>query len=215
MLKKNDTDLDIKSSVASRGRRLKSLRKMANFSRKELTRKHGISASTMQAWEEGKSGGLTPKGARRIIMALRSEGLSCTAEWLLKGIGQSPYLVEQLYAGEQATDGFEAELNFFRQNHEDAIDMQIVDDSMYPVYQLGDIVAGKKKIGENIASAIGHRCIIETQAGDILCRKLLKGSKAGCYHLQSENLNTTVQAPFCYNVDVVSVATVIWHRKMQ
>src|SRR5687767_7627226 len=90
---------NVKTSPEARGRRLKSLRKMADLSRKAMTLKYQISASTVQAWEEGKSEGLTVKGAQRIIAALKEEGVFCTLEWLLKGEGQSPYLAERIYLG--------------------------------------------------------------------------------------------------------------------
>src|SRR4051812_20163003 len=130
-----------KTSPEARGRRLKSLRKMADLSRKAITMKHQISASTIQAWEEGKSGGLTAKGAQRIIAALKEEGVFCTLEWLLQGEGQSPYLAERVYLGvKEPTSEFlnavtlsevniiAKELNTFRTLNHDVLDMVINDD---------------------------------------------------------------------------------------
>lgn len=79
---------DTASCPAARGQRLKSIRLMSGLSRNSLEHKYGISANTLQSWERAKSGGLTIKGASRVLNALRNEGIYCSSEWLLYGIGQ-------------------------------------------------------------------------------------------------------------------------------
>lgn len=217
---------DVKSCPQARGRRLKSLRKMADLSRKAMTVKHKISASTVQAWEEGKSGGLTTKGAQRIIAALKDEGVFCTLEWLMHGEGQSPYVTEKIYLGAREVaseflntvtlsdaDIIAKELNVFRTLNHDVLDMLVYDDGMYPVYQMGDTVAGKRSQDENIANLIGRDCIIEIKTGEVLCRRLRAGKKPNRYHLQCIYLETTVSEPLRYDVEILSAAPIIWHRK--
>jgi len=215
-----------RSGISARGRRLKSLRKMADLSRKYLTTQYYISSSTLQSWEEGKAGGLTVKGAHKIILALRQEGVSCTAEWLLHGTGQPPHLSEKIYLGKEKTL-FESvpptlnetevilkELNTFRQLNRDVLDMLIIDDGMNPFYHKGDRVAGKRYFGEEaIKEAIDRDCIVETKSGEILCRRVRKGQSKNSFNLQCVHIDTTVKTPFLYDVDILSAAPVIWHRK--
>jgi transcriptional regulator with XRE-family HTH domain len=215
-----------RSNIITRGRRLKSLRKMADLSRKYLTTQYHISSSTLQSWEEGKAGGLTVKGAHKIILALRQEGVSCTTEWLLHGTGQPPHMSEKVYAGKEITletlpnlvlnegEVILKELNTFRQLNRDVLDMIIVDDGMNPFYQKGDRVAGKRYFGEAaVEAAIDRDCIVETKSGEILCRRVRKGRSESSINLQCLYTDTTVKTPFLYDVDILSAAPVIWHRK--
>lgn len=217
---------NVKSRPEARGRRLKSLRKMADLSRKAMTLKHEISASTVQAWEEGKSGGLTTKGAQRVIAALKNEGVFCTLEWLLHGEGQSPYVTEKAFLGARENtsefpnpvtlsdaDIIAKELNVFRTLNHDVLDMLVYDDGMYPHYQPGDTVAGKRFHGVNMAELIGRDCIIEIKTGEVLCRRLRAGKKPNLYSLQCTYLETIASEPLRYDVEILSAAAIIWHRK--
>src|SRR5579872_3813028 len=84
------------SSPISRGKRLKRLRKMVDLSRHQIEQKYQISENTQRSWEEGKHTGLTEQGARRILIAMRDEGLRCSIGWLLHGTGSTPQLSEKL-----------------------------------------------------------------------------------------------------------------------
>jgi transcriptional regulator with XRE-family HTH domain len=221
------THTDVKSSAEARGKRLKSLRKMADLSRKALTIKYQISASTIQAWEDGKAGGLTAKGAQRIVAALREEGVYCTVDWLMHGVGQSPNLAERLYlrAAEPVreyssssiiphAESVTRELLVFRQLNHDTIDMIIIDDGMRPYYQVGDTIAGIRCRDINsIENCVGKDCIVELQNGEVLFRRLRAGSKHSQFHLQCINLDTLVKQPYRYDEILLSVAPVIWHRR--
>ena len=77
-----------------RGRRLKLLRSMTGLPRKALEQKYHISASTIQSWEDAKAGGLTEKGAKRVIQVFHKEGIQCSLNWLLHGLGHAGSRVE-------------------------------------------------------------------------------------------------------------------------
>lgn len=217
---------DVKSSAEARGRRLKSLRKMADFSRKALTIKYQISASTIQAWEDGKAGGLTPKGAQRIVAALREEGVFCTVDWLMHGVGQAPHLAERVFLRTAETptafntqsnltvaETITRELLVFRQLHTDVVDMIVNDDGMGAFYIPGDTIAGVRSRGTEIEKLCGKECIVELQNGEVLFRRLRRGDVSNTFHLQCLNLDTTVKEPFRYNQTLLSAAAVIWHRR--
>jgi transcriptional regulator with XRE-family HTH domain len=216
--------VDVKTSPEARGKRLKSLRKMADLSRKALTIKHQISASTIQAWEEGKAGGLTTKGAQRIVNALREEGVYCTVEWLIHGQGHAPYLAERVFIGaaESAMPNYQAtaeseivsrELLTFRQLNHDVADLVVSDDGMYPFYQVGDVIAGVRFYDQGIVNAIGKDCILETKNGQTLFRRLRHSKSTGRYNLQAIYLDTSIEEPVMYEIELFSAAPVIWHRR--
>lgn len=220
---------DLKSSAADRGKRLKSLRTLAGLSRKALEQKYEISASTIQSWEDGKAGGLTEKGAWRVVSALRKEHVQSSVEWLLYGAGIGPKLV----TGEtgiinEATPDYQStmpkgvsaddnaimqELLAFRKYNAAAVDMIIIDDAMAPIYQAGDYVGGKKRMKESINALIGLDCIIETAQGEILLRRLKNGTKSEHYTLANINPDSVLPQPMLYDVKIISAAPVIWHRR--
>lgn len=78
-----------------RGQRVKSVRLMAGLSRHEIQTKYGLSASTIQSWEDGKVGGLTKKGAKRIVDIATKTGIVVTSDYLMDGIGNKPAFAEQ------------------------------------------------------------------------------------------------------------------------
>lgn len=220
--------LDLKSSPQARGKRLKSLRTLADLSRKALEEMYQISASTIQSWEDGKAGGLTEKGALRVTAALRNQGVQCSTEWLLYGAGIGPQLIEndngrlaetvaeyQVKAtGRSADDNaIMQELLVFRMHNQNAIDMVIIDDAMAPVYNIGDYVGGKRRTRQEIEQLIGTNCIVETANGEVMARRLKKGQKDGTYSLFGINPDTQLSYPTIYDVVVISAAPIIWHRR--
>lgn len=217
-----------KSSPLARGKRLKSLRMMADLSRKAMEKKYSISAGTLQCWEDGRYGGLTEKGAKRFVTALTQEGIECTVEWLLHGVGVGPQATDKLYlgaAGVHGNDNFEInpnvdsdeasivqELLTFRRVNQNAIDIKVLDDGMEPDYLQGDYVGGKRRYGDDITSLLGSPCIVETTKGDVLLRCVRSGNQKNHYTLVCTNPLSTVTELITYNVQLVSAAPVIWHR---
>lgn len=218
--------LDQKSTPEARGKRLKSLRMMAGLSRKALEDKYDVSASTMQSWEDAKAGGLTEKGARRAIEVFRQEGIRCTVDWLLYGIGLPPQLSDKLFQQQiQLQEALENraeiteeraivnELLAFRQHNPDAVEYIIPDDGMLPFYQKGDYVAGKRRYNSTISSVIGRDCIIETKENEVLLRRLKAGSQPGVYTLICLNSDTNVSEYALHDREILSAAPVIWLRR--
>lgn len=219
---------DAKSNADARGKRLKSLRMMTGLSRKALEEQYSISASTIQSWEDAKAGGLTEKGAKRVITVFKREGIRCSIDWLLFGIGFPPQLSNKLFdesddgEGEGGNVAIETpsedraivnELLVFRQNNPDAVEYIVADDGMGPIYGAGDYIAGKRRLSSQIESVIGMDCIIETQENEIMFRRLKRGSKQGTYTLVATNIDTTVAKPVLYDRELLSAAPVIWHRR--
>ncbi len=224
---------DVKSSREARAKRLKSLRKMTHLSRNMFSTRYGIPSGTLQNWESARFGGLTEKGAKNILSAIRHEGVYCNFEWLMYGIGPSPQITDRLFesgsAGEQTLtdeqrENQEAdmdnqlaiiaqELLLFRKLNPNAIDFVVRDDGMEPFFILGEYVAGCRRYQKNINTAIGQNCIVQTAAGDTLLRHLRQGSAPELYTLLCMNPTAQVEYPTLYDVKLVYVAPVIWTRR--
>lgn len=217
---------DIKSSAKSRGKRLRSLRKMADLTRKDIQEKYHINAGTLQGWEDARFGGLTSKGASRIVKALRNEGMQCHVDWLMHGVGTPPLPSDSLYMGSDVLTtlgvapgspsddtAIVEELMCFRRCNPQGIDLLISDDGMEPQFMRGDYVAGKKRTGNQIQELIGMNCIVETNSGEVMLRNLRSSKEKDLYTLTCVNPHASVFEPIIYNISLVSAAPVIWHRR--
>jgi hypothetical protein len=205
---------------ASKGQRLTQARLMAGLSRTDIEAKYGsVKASSLKSWENGRYSGLTPQGARSISLLLKQEGIQCTVGWLLAGEGSPPTVIQKVpgnsktKATGQKDSALTKEIEVFLQNHPNAICIQISDDGMEPHYQKGDYVAGERFYQDTMQIALSYPCIVETQMGQIFIRLVRAGSKEGLYTLQCSNLSTQLQKPTLYDVELSSVAPIIWHRR--
>lgn len=206
-----------------RGKRLRLARNMAGLTREELEQKYGISASTIQSWEAAKAGGLTEKGANRAISVFRQEGISCTIDWLLDGIGSPPQASgahfhgmredQPVYSCIPDDQAIQQELGKFRILHAEVLELVVADDAMLPYYRLGDHVIGKPKRGDDIQSLVGSDCIVEMAEGEVLLRRLRVGMDSGAYNLFCTNPDTELLNPTLYNQKLKSAAAVLWMRR--
>ena len=212
------------AGARARGKRLKTVRLMAQLTRLALETKHGISSSTLQSWESAKSSGLTERGVQRILPALEKEGVYCTSDWLLYGVGAAPQIIG--VNGNELADKTNLpivalnenravieEVLYFRSIHRDALDMMVADDGMEPHYHLNDHVAGKCRTGTRIDYLVGMDCIVQTKQNQLLFRRLLKSTQAHRYNLICTNINTTARSPILYDQEIIGAAPIIWHRR--
>ena len=84
---------------------------------------------------------------------------------------------------------------------------------MEPFFILGEYVAGYRRYQENISTAIGQNCIVQTALGEMLVRHLRKGSAPDFYTLVCLNPLANVEHPVIYNVKLTCVAPVILTRR--
>jgi transcriptional regulator with XRE-family HTH domain len=213
---------DLKSSKEAKGKRLKAARMQAGLTRADIERKYNISKLTQGNWENGKAGGLTEKGAKRMTYAFKQEGLYCTIEWLLDGMGTPPYPTDKLFIGDEveallagaagAANSIAEELLTFRRCNKEAIDFTVQDEGMLPFYSIGDYVGGIQRYGLDIQSVIGRDCIMLLPKGKIMFRRLREGEN-GLYALACINPDANVDPFFMDSQEVISAAPVIWHRR--
>ncbi len=202
------------NSPSGRGKRLKYIRKMADLSREDLSRLSGSGASTISYWESGKSNGLPPYEAEKLIQIINKVGVKCSLEWLVQGIGELPTLTQSTIAsGESNDETLKNEEQFFHENHTNAVTLKIEDDAMLPFYNQGDLVGGIKCYEETILALVNQHCIIELETGIFVCRLLKISERKKHYHLFCTNLYTTIANSVYVDINIISAARVIWHRK--
>ena len=73
------------------GQRLIFTRKQTRLTRRAFALRHGFSAASLQAWEEGRyKHGLSKKVADKLTAAFFEEGIQCSSAWLQNGVGDPP-----------------------------------------------------------------------------------------------------------------------------
>ncbi|HVV68871.1 MAG TPA: helix-turn-helix transcriptional regulator [Gammaproteobacteria bacterium] len=213
---------DTRSISEARGERLEILRKMAGLTRKAFEDKYGISANTIQSWESAKAGGLTERGAQRIIPLLQREGIYCTIDWLLYGSGSHPQLANPHFFEVNETPAkyhlsedmvIMKELLAFKKLNENSIDFEVNDDGLAPHYKPGDYVAGISRSKEAISALIGMDCIVQIGNNEMLLRRIKGSQFPGYYELMCTNPTTIVAKPMLYEQELLCAAPVIWHRR--
>lgn len=217
-------------SAEERGKRIHYIRTaLLRLSRNKFASRHRglLSASALQNWEDGRHGGLTEKGAKKLIQALEKENIDCNLQWLLYGTGAAPFNLYNsgrfsldlsdvaVSAKPAATDeeAIEKELRFFKAVYGDTMDAIVRDNGLSPFLTIGDHVAGIRYTGREIDQAINQLCIIQTYEGLVLTRKLEAGTKSGYYKLVCINHAAQFIDLATADVKLFSVASIIWFRK--
>lgn len=210
-------NFNLNNGLNSFGERLLFLRYKCAINRKEFCKISHMSYNSIKLWESTKIGKVRPDGAQKIVNAFQSLGVNCSMEWLLFGKGEPPFLIEltppvpdSLLSEE---DKIYKELNYFKTIHLNSVSMMIIDNSMVPFYEPGDLVAGiKKKPGYEDDFFINKCCIIENNDGVKLIRNVNSGDSKNTYNLSVLEENASYFPTF-NNVTISYAAPIIWHRK--
>jgi transcriptional regulator with XRE-family HTH domain len=219
----------IEKNLTHSGERLRRARILAGIStRREFEKKYQVSANTLQGWEQGKNP-LSKKGAKRIIEALKLEGLLCSMEWLMDGKGMPPRPFEMLNSDASAARDIESaitsvnlneetaiyqELQVFKSHNPNPIIITVSDDSMNPYYHTGDYIGGTRLTNaEDIAPYLGRACIVELSDHTIVPRYLHEGSEEGTYTLSCTNHQSRNSPLTVFNTTILSAAPILWHRR--
>lgn len=210
------------SSPSARGIRVKAIRRAINLSRKTLGQRYDIPPGTIQNWEDGRFGGLTEKGAKKLLYAFEQEGVPGTLEWLMFGTGENPLERKQPLINsvngkieyfDCEGDIIARELAYFHQLNRNAVDIIMPDDSMKPHFYAGDHLAGKRYFGKDIQQLIGHICIIQTLSGQIMVRELQQGSTTDSYNLSCCQPVPDNSIHHQTDIKLFSAAPIVWIRR--
>jgi len=77
-------------ALTAKADRLTQLRKAAKLARKEIAKMAGVSVFTYKGWENARFGGIPEKRAHMLVNALLTEGIQCSVDWILYGLGTPP-----------------------------------------------------------------------------------------------------------------------------
>jgi transcriptional regulator with XRE-family HTH domain len=206
------------NSPIVRGKRLKQARKVAKLTLKEMSDNSDINYNTLCGWESGKHSGLTEKGAIKIVERLALEGVSCSVEWLLYGVGSEPSLfiprtpnITATNTTSSAKEFVTSQIQLLKQYYPCLIGLVIDDSAMEPQYHIGDYVAGMPIPKEKLSLASGKTVIVKLNTGKILCRNLLIDSTTGSCSLIGNSLNSPNS--IMHNVVITECAIVNCHFK--
>lgn len=212
------------SSALAKGKRVRAVRMLAGLTRKEFHEKHNIHTNTLKSWENPNlnQSGLTKKGAKRFIDSLSNEGILCTVEWLLDGLGSGPKLSSQQINSDlniglpeisiNQDIAISKEVQFFLDVNANAVAARITDYKMSPIYQPNDFVGGYKRFGENIKNFLNTNCIIETIDGRKIVGRILPVHGEGEFY-ELLYLNEESSGLNKEKIKVTSIAPIVWHRR--
>lgn len=89
--------------------------------------------------------------------------------------------------------------------------MMVCSDEMLPFYSPGDLIGGKLRFNESISVGINRNCIVIAEGGVQFFRRVIRSNKGG-YNLVILNPNQATQEPVMFDVPIIALAPVIWHR---
>jgi HTH-type transcriptional regulator, cell division transcriptional repressor len=215
------------NSREARAKRLKRVRKLTKLSRKDFAQNYAISQGTLQNWETARFGGLTEKGAKLVLEALKQESIHCTFNWLMYGAGigpQKPNITSVAKLSEQSDNNKQAnkvatknaaniELKLFEQININTLTVTTANNAMLPLFSVGEIVSGTVIEMENIDQLLNEICLVQTESHGLLLRRLQQGSEEGTYTLLATNTAASLNMPVIYNVKIIAAAPVSWIRK--
>jgi transcriptional regulator with XRE-family HTH domain len=214
--KKKIKDKGPNSSPEARGVRLKKLRNMANLTRKEISDRYDLNVNTYKGWEIARFGGLPLDGAKKVINRVAEEGIICSLDWLLYGDGIGP-ITEAVPAHilkNKSELSVLKEIHLYKSLNKNIIFTEIIDDGMAPLYNKGDYVAGEKKCSCDIDTLVNQNCLVQLNSGNVIVRKLKKGTEKVTYNLSCINSNTKEKRPILYNVQLKCAAKIARHYKV-
>lgn len=208
------------------GERFRVARELSPLSRKAFCTKHGLNWYTVQSWELRRN---FSRGVNvtKFCQALAGEGIICTEDWLIEGIGPKPYLESSHEAGTYVPpitsrqlkknaptliDGLiQEEVALFCEHSQkierEGVVIQISDEAMSPDYEVGEFV-GALHIPLDQAHHF-HQvvCLVEATPHHFLVRRLLKDGET--YILLAINKDY----PLIRLEQITSLKEIVWRRR--
>lgn|GEM_PF-1772274 len=162
-------------SIGARFRSARSL--VPDLNRKSFCERYGINRYTMQSWENGLH---VSKGrnVEKFIEALAREGVSCTSEWLIEGLGEPAKPLIGVAKSEPGTpEKFSHIIRVLREEYarrsELLMELKLADDAMAPKFLCDDVVLGCA-MGISDKKAINQKyCIVELSPERLVVRKVI------------------------------------------
>jgi len=207
-----------------RGKRIKIARNLANLTRKELFEKYDLNPNTVRSWEQGANL-LTDKKADALVSVFNQEGINITTEWLL--YGEDPGFVNKSGLADKNQDLKDVlnirgdlkiveEVNYFLDNNLNSISSMITDNSLFPLFCVGDYVGGIKVSGKTLLELVGEFAIITTDDERVLVKKIFTHKEKNNFLVGNINPYANSNEPNHFTCTIRSAAKITrhWHLGM-
>ena len=182
-MKMQDQD---KALLIARGKRLRRLRSLIGFTRDELAARANVSRASMSYWENATYSGLSHKAAEKVIPVIKSQGVYCSVEWLLLGVGQEPYRVTSASAP-QGNEGIQQEIALFTSLNPHSLVTQISHNGMVPFFAQGDYIGGILQPADKVKEIDPTANYIVQFKHMSQIRRLKRDTRTGLYDLSYLN----------------------------
>lgn len=225
-MKISDTSITEQETPQKVGERFRLARELSPLSRKAFCAKHGLNWYTVQSWELRRN---FSRGTNltKFCQALVEEGIVCTEDWLIEGIGPTPYLESSKEAGtfvppitsrqlkKQSPDLLknliQEEIALFTDHSQKmgrkGVAIQITDEAMAPDYEVGEFVGALSIPLDQIHRFHQVICLVEASPNHFLVRRLLQEGET--YIL----LATNKDYPLIRLEQITSLSEIIWRRR--
>lgn len=206
-----------KNLIIERGKRLQALRKKVGLTRLAFAEQTGMSANTLKALELGDRE-LTPQKALLFSnlfsglfsVSLGEDAHEASFDYLFYGKKDDLHEQKELFINDSDDLHMHKEISSLKSNPSYAT-LQIQDELMSPLFNKGDIVAGKKIVNKNhFPFYQGCICIIESLEGHIVLRRVIKSDNrliTSC--ILNTNMNSSTN--IIEENEVKYIAQAIWH----
>jgi DNA-binding transcriptional regulator YiaG len=198
------------SSAQARAERVSHVRKMAGLSFIQLSKKYKVGYSTIRQWEGQGNRQLSSKGAQILVELLKQEGIQCDTGWLLHGLGNPPFYLNNPNDSLNNPSLLEQEIAQFKNHYQNTVILKIDDDAMLPFIIPGDYVGGICLNRDHFELMDAQYCIVESKSHGLFCRWAQKVSHCDWFNFLCVNLSTKLKNPVSINSDkIIKVAPVI------
>jgi hypothetical protein len=206
----------------SPAKRLYHLRHTVCHNRLIFCERHAISPHTLSAWEKGKKP-VTEKGANKLIEAFAKEGILCSVEWLLHGVGLSPTTLEDFTSSikieeisiieKHKNSQIQSEVALFIAQNPTAKIFKMSDDSMEPALFEEDLIGAVLTAKNKVRSLIKKPCVFIESNDNCHIRLLVLSKDKETYNLASLNAQTKQAIPVLFNVTPKEIYKIVWIRR--
>ncbi len=176
----------------------------------ELARRSGVPKESIYKYARAK-GRMVEQPRGNAINKL-ADALGVTSLWLRDGLGQKySRLGVEGYTGagevviplnEEDVDSLDVDFDA-----PELFAVQVRGNSMQPVYRNGDYLVCSRLRGADIASVLGHDCVVRTEEGESYIKRVVRGNARGTFTLMSYGGDTIADRRLAW------VAPVIWIKR--
>lgn len=199
--------MDTLINVDTIAARIRFLRELTRLSRRDVCNKYKLPEISLRSWENGNLP-VTDKAITRLLNIYSKEGVVVAFNWVKFGKGETPTINYDKYfnnVNKTNEDDLFDVLSFFRQKYDKTYFLQISDNSMSPIYNLGDLViaVSTSDVPEKLN---GKDCIILSDSYDLMLRKVFYEDKKIILKTLNQKYEEEIK-----NSKIKDIALVIWH----